>query len=60
MLGQEALIPIALLSDCAVPLSDGPIPLDVLPHTADGKPTPGAASGSASRRERASTKAPKN
>jgi hypothetical protein len=40
-LGEDALIPVALLSDCAVYLSDGPSPLDVLPHTADGKPAPG-------------------
>lgn len=39
--GEDALIPIALLSDCAVYLSDGPSPLDVLPRTADGKPAPG-------------------
>ncbi|MFD3424089.1 telomere-associated protein Tap [Streptomyces decoyicus] len=42
MLGQDALLPIALLSDCAVYLSDGPSPLDFLPHTADGKPAPGS------------------
>ncbi|MEU9502442.1 helix-turn-helix transcriptional regulator [Streptomyces sp. NPDC048196] len=41
MLDQDALIPIALLSDCAVYLADGPSPLDFLPHTADGKPAPG-------------------
>lgn len=41
MLAEDALIPVALLSDCAVYLSDGPSPLDVLPHTADGKPAPG-------------------
>ncbi|MFG2562831.1 telomere-associated protein Tap [Streptomyces sp. NPDC048496] len=41
MLGEDSLLPIALLSDCAVYLSDGPSPLDVLPHTADGKPAPG-------------------
>ncbi|WP_327228618.1 helix-turn-helix domain-containing protein [Streptomyces platensis] len=41
-LDQEALIPIALLSDCAVYLSDGPSPLDFLPHTPDGKPAPGS------------------
>ncbi|MFD7942999.1 telomere-associated protein Tap [Streptomyces sp. NPDC059744] len=39
--GEDALIPIALLSDCAVYLADGPSPLDVLPRTADGKPAPG-------------------
>ncbi|MET7799293.1 transcriptional regulator, partial [Streptomyces decoyicus] len=42
MLDQNVLIPIALLSDCAVYLSDGPSPLDFLPHTADGKPAPGS------------------
>ncbi|MGY5138362.1 telomere-associated protein Tap, partial [Streptomyces nigrescens] len=42
MLSQDALLPIALLSDCAVYLSDGPGPLDFLPHTADGKPAPGS------------------
>ncbi|AZS76020.1 transcriptional regulator [Streptomyces lydicus] len=42
MLSQDALLPIALLSDCAVYLSDGPSPLDFLPHTADGKPAPGS------------------
>ncbi|WP_262371345.1 telomere-associated protein Tap [Streptomyces sp. WAC01526] len=41
-LDQDALIPIALLSDCAVYLSDGPSPLDFLPHTPDGKPAPGS------------------
>ncbi|MFG2757081.1 telomere-associated protein Tap [Streptomyces wuyuanensis] len=41
-LGHDALIPIAVLSDCAVYLSDGPSPLDVLPHTPDGKPAPGS------------------
>ncbi|MFJ4781477.1 telomere-associated protein Tap [Streptomyces sp. NPDC088762] len=35
------LHPIAVLSDCAVYLSDGPGPLDFLPHTPDGKPLPG-------------------
>ncbi|MFG2894826.1 telomere-associated protein Tap [Streptomyces sp. NPDC048248] len=40
-LGEDALIPIALLSDCAVYLSDGPSPLDFLPRTAEGKPAPG-------------------
>ncbi|MEV0494486.1 telomere-associated protein Tap [Streptomyces atratus] len=40
-LDEDALLPIALLSDCAVYLSDGPSPLDVLPRTADGKPAPG-------------------
>ncbi|MFJ8017155.1 telomere-associated protein Tap [Streptomyces sp. NPDC096339] len=35
------LYPIAVLSDCAVYLSDGPSPLDFLPHTPEGKPLPG-------------------
>ncbi|MET9608642.1 helix-turn-helix domain-containing protein [Streptomyces sp. NPDC006512] len=35
------LHPIAVLSDCAVYLSDGPGPLDFLPHTPEGKPLPG-------------------
>ncbi|WP_407555095.1 helix-turn-helix transcriptional regulator [Streptomyces sp. Pv4-95] len=35
------LFPIAVLSDCAVYLSDGPGPLDFLPRTPDGKPLPG-------------------
>ncbi|WP_330335576.1 helix-turn-helix domain-containing protein (plasmid) [Streptomyces sp. NBC_00536] len=35
------LYPIAVLSDCAVYLSDGPSPLDFLPRTPDGKPLPG-------------------
>ncbi|MFJ8313270.1 MULTISPECIES: telomere-associated protein Tap [unclassified Streptomyces] len=38
---DEALLPVALLSDCAVYLADGPGPLDFLPHTPDGKPAPG-------------------
>ncbi|GGX14015.1 telomere-associated protein Tap [Streptomyces chryseus] len=33
--------PIAVLSDCAVYLSDGPSPLDFLPRTPDDKPLPG-------------------
>ncbi|WP_412079673.1 telomere-associated protein Tap (plasmid) [Streptomyces xanthophaeus] len=33
--------PIAVLSDCAVYLSDGPGPLDFLPRTPEGKPLPG-------------------
>ncbi|MEU9417976.1 helix-turn-helix transcriptional regulator [Streptomyces sp. NPDC048272] len=33
--------PIAVLSDCAVYLSDGPSPLDFLPRAPDGKPLPG-------------------
>ncbi|MER5934038.1 helix-turn-helix transcriptional regulator [Streptomyces sp. NPDC002054] len=35
------LYPIAVLSDCAVYLSDGPSPLDFLPCTPEGKPVPG-------------------
>ncbi|MGW7578316.1 telomere-associated protein Tap [Streptomyces sp. NPDC054765] len=42
MLDQDALVPVALLSDCAVYLSGGPSPLDFLPHTSDGKPAPGS------------------
>ncbi|MGW0393789.1 telomere-associated protein Tap [Streptomyces sp. NPDC003042] len=37
----SGLHPVAVLSDCAVYLSDGPSPLDFLPRTADGKPLPG-------------------
>ncbi|GFH39232.1 telomere-associated protein Tap [Streptomyces pacificus] len=40
-LGDDALVPVALLSDCAVYLSDGPSPRDVLPYTPDGSPAPG-------------------
>ncbi|MGW9081487.1 telomere-associated protein Tap [Streptomyces kronopolitis] len=40
-LDQDALLPVALLSDCAVYFSDGPSPLDFLPHTTDGMPTRG-------------------
>ncbi|MFH8569286.1 telomere-associated protein Tap [Streptomyces sp. NPDC017993] len=39
--GGAGLFPIAVLSDCAVYLSDGPSPLDFLPRTPDGKPLPG-------------------
>ncbi len=39
--GNVLLAQDALLSDCSVYLSDGPSPLDVLPHTADGKPAAG-------------------
>ena len=39
--GPDALLPIALLSDCAVYPSPGPSPLDVLPYDAAGKPAPG-------------------
>lgn len=35
------LYPIAVLSDCAVYLADGPSPLDFLPRTPEGKPLPG-------------------
>ncbi|MFE9769564.1 telomere-associated protein Tap [Streptomyces sp. NPDC005808] len=35
------LFPIAVLSDCAVYLSDGPSPLDFLPRTPEDKPLPG-------------------
>jgi hypothetical protein len=38
--GDDALLPIALLSDCAVYPAAGPSPLDVLPY-ADGKPVSG-------------------
>ncbi|MFF7199141.1 telomere-associated protein Tap [Streptomyces sp. NPDC088197] len=38
---QDALLPIALLSDCAVYPAAGPSPLDVLPYGPDGKPAPG-------------------
>ncbi|WP_103503409.1 helix-turn-helix domain-containing protein [Streptomyces sp. SM14] len=40
-LAQAGLFPVAVLSDCAVYLSDGPGPLDFLPFTDDGKPLPG-------------------
>ncbi len=39
--GEDALLPVALLSDCAVYPSPGPSPLDVLPYDAAGKPAPG-------------------
>ncbi|WP_030547817.1 telomere-associated protein Tap [Streptomyces albus] len=35
------LYPVAVLSDCAVYLADGPSPLDVLPRTPEGAPLPG-------------------
>jgi hypothetical protein len=38
---QDALLPIALLSDCAVYPATGLSPLDVLPYDAAGKPAPG-------------------
>lgn len=40
-LAAVGLYPVAVLSDCAVYASDGPSPLDFLPHTEDGKPLPG-------------------
>ena len=39
--GEDALLPIALLSDCAVYPAAGPSPLDVLPYDDAGKPAPG-------------------
>ena len=39
--GEDALLPIALLSDCVVYPAPGPSPLDVLPYDAAGKPAPG-------------------
>jgi len=39
--GPDALMPIALLSDCAVYPAAGPSPLDVLPYDDAGKPAPG-------------------
>ncbi|SHM23529.1 telomere-associated protein Tap [Actinacidiphila paucisporea] len=41
MFGEDALLPIALLSDCVVYPAAGPSPLDVLPYDAEGKPAPG-------------------
>ncbi|MFF5707400.1 telomere-associated protein Tap [Streptomyces sp. NPDC012794] len=38
---EAGLHPVAVLSDCAVYLSDGPSPLDFLPRTPEGKPLPG-------------------
>ncbi|WP_404817280.1 telomere-associated protein Tap [Streptomyces thermolineatus] len=35
------LFPLAVLSDCVVYPSSGPSPLDLLPHTPDGRPLPG-------------------
>ncbi|MEU3303674.1 helix-turn-helix transcriptional regulator [Streptomyces sp. NPDC006678] len=40
-LAGTGLFPVAVLSDCAVYLSDGPSPLDLLPRTPEGKPLPG-------------------
>jgi hypothetical protein len=39
--GEDALLPIALLSDCVVYPAVGPSPLDVLPYGPDRKPAPG-------------------
>jgi hypothetical protein len=39
--GEDALLPIALLSDCVVYPAAGPSSLDVLPYDAAGKPAPG-------------------
>jgi hypothetical protein len=39
--GEDALLPIALLSDCVVYPAAGPSPLDVLPYDQAGKPAPG-------------------
>ncbi|MGP3690840.1 telomere-associated protein Tap [Streptomyces sp. IBSNAI002] len=36
------LYPLAILTDCVTYASPGPSPLDILPHTADGKPAKGA------------------
>lgn len=41
-LDDDALLPVAVLSDCAVYLSDGPSPRDFLPRTPDGRPAPGS------------------
>ncbi|MEW2521511.1 telomere-associated protein Tap [Actinacidiphila alni] len=41
LFGQDALLPVALLSDCVVYPAAGPSPLDVLPYDAAGKPAPG-------------------
>ncbi|MER7179488.1 helix-turn-helix domain-containing protein [Streptomyces hyaluromycini] len=40
-LAAAGLFPIAVLSDCAVYLSDGPTPSDFLPRTPEGKPLHG-------------------
>ncbi|MYS20699.1 telomere-binding protein Tap [Streptomyces sp. DvalAA-14] len=40
--GPDALLPVAVLSDCVVYPSAGPSPLDVLPYDTAGKPAPGA------------------
>ena len=39
--GDDALLPVAVLSDCAVYPAPGPTPLDVLPYGPDGKAAPG-------------------
>jgi hypothetical protein len=41
LFGEDALLPVAVLSDCAVYPSAGPSPLDVLPYDAVGRPAPG-------------------
>jgi hypothetical protein len=41
LFGPDALLPVAVLSDCVVYPSGGPTPLDVLPYDAAGKPAPG-------------------
>lgn len=38
MAQHTGLYPLAVLTDCVVYASPGPSPLDILPHTADGKP----------------------
>ncbi|MCX4826823.1 helix-turn-helix domain-containing protein [Streptomyces sp. NBC_01142] len=40
-LAAVGLYPVAVLSDCAVYVSNGPSPLDFLPRTEDGKALPG-------------------
>ncbi|MFE0378090.1 telomere-associated protein Tap [Streptomyces inhibens] len=40
-LASVGIFPVAVLSDCAVYLSHGPGPLDLLPYAEDGKPLPG-------------------
>jgi hypothetical protein len=39
--GEDALLPVALATDCVVYPAAGPSPLDVLPYDAAGKPAPG-------------------
>ncbi|MDX2733456.1 telomere-associated protein Tap [Streptomyces sp. PA03-2a] len=38
---DDALLPVGILSDAAVYLSDSESPAELLPHTPDGKPAPG-------------------